>query len=74
MKYKLNIVRKVGLKFFDSTLPIPAEPVKKEVEVFDGIEMSEVRIAKSTGRGVNFDIPEKKSKSAPKVTKVRRIV
>jgi len=72
MNHKLNMIRSVGLKF-DSTDPIPPEPepISKEDETW--LEMSDVRFAKNTGNGINFNQPIKKSKSVQKITKVRRI-
>ena len=70
MNHKLNMIRSVGFKF-DSTDPIPLEPepISKEDETC--LEMSDVRFAKNTGNGINFNQPIKKS--VQKITKVRRI-
>ena len=72
MNHKLNMIRAVGLKF-DSTDPIPppVQPMPQEDDSW--LEMGDVRFAKSTGVGVDFNASVKKSKTAPKMTKVRRI-
>ncbi len=70
--HKLNMIRSVGLKF-DSTDPIPPKPIPIPEEDDTWLEMGDVRFAKSTGPGVNFNAPVKNSKTVSKITKVRRI-